>query len=50
MIIPATGIIHLDTNRQDFKHGLLYECLQIVNIHYHFKCQDITDNAGDNKL
>ena len=22
----------------------------MVNIHYHLKCQDITDNAGDNKL
>ena len=22
----------------------------MVNFHYHFKCQDITDNACDNKL
>ena len=34
----------------DFKRGALSLDFQMVNIHYHLKCQDITDNAGDNKL
>ena len=34
----------------DFKCGALSLDSQMVNIHYHLKCQDIRDNAGDNKL
>ena len=34
----------------DFKYGALSLDSQMVNIHYHLKYQDITDNAGDNKL
>ena len=34
----------------DFKCGALSLDSQMVNIHYHLDCQDITDNAGDNKL
>ena len=34
----------------DFKCGALSLYSQMVNIHYHLKCQDITENVGDNKL
>ena len=33
-----------------FKCGAMSLDSQMVNIHYHLKCQDITDNACDNKL
>ena len=31
-------------------HGFLSLDSLMKNIHYHLKCQDITDNAGDYKL
>ena len=34
----------------DFKCGVLSLDSQMVNIHHHLKCQDITENVGDNKL
>ena len=50
MVIYETEIGHLDEKRWDFKHYVLSLDSQMVNIHYHLKCQEITDNAGDNKL
>ena len=34
----------------DFKCGALSLDSQMVNIHYHLECLDITDNGRDNKL
>ena len=50
MVVFATEIGHLHFKWWDFKYGVLSLDSQIVNIHYHLKCQDITDNVGDNKL
>ena len=49
MVVFATEMGHVDEKRRDFKHGVLSLVLQMVSIHYHLKCQDIKDNAGDNK-
>ena len=49
MVVFATEIGHLHFKWWDFKYGVLSLDSQIVNIHYHLKCQDITDNVGDNK-
>ena len=40
---------HLDDKNVDFKHVVLSLNWQKVDIHYHQKCQDISDHAGDNK-
>ena len=50
MVVFATEMGYLDDKGWDFKHGVLSLDSQMVNIHYHLKCQDITDNVGDNKL
>ena len=50
MLVFATEMGRLDDKRWDFKHGVVSRDSQMVNIHYHLKCKDITDNAGDNKL
>ena len=49
MVVFATEMGHVDDKRRDLKHGLLSLDLHLVNIHYHLKCKDIKDNAGDNK-
>ena len=50
MVVFATEIGHFYDKGGDFKHAVLFLDSQMVSIHYHLKCQDITDNAGDNKL
>ena len=50
MVVFATKIGHFYDNGGDFEQGALSLNWQMVSIHYHLKCQDITDNAGDNKL
>ena len=50
MVVFTTEIGHLDDKGWDFEHRVLFLDSQMVNIHYHLDCQDITDNAGDNKL
>ena len=50
MVVFATEMGNLDDKGLDFMHGFLSLDFQMVNIHYHLECQDITDNAGDNKL
>ena len=50
MAVFATEMSYLDDKRSDFEHGVLFLDLQMVKIHYHLKCQDITDNVSDNKL
>ena len=49
MVVFATDMGHLDGNRWDLKHGALWLDYLMKNIHYHLKCQAITDNARDNK-
>ena len=50
MVVFATEMRYLDDKGWDFVHSVLFLDSQMVNIHYHLKCQDITDNVGDNKL
>ena len=50
MVVSATEMGHLDIKKWDFKHGVLSLDSQMVNIHYHLKYQDITDNGGDKKF
>ena len=40
---------YLDDKGSDFEHGVLFLDSQMVSSKYHLKCQEITDNAGDNK-
>ena len=49
-VIQPIEMGNLDDKGLDFKCGALSLDSQMVNIHYHLECQDITDNAGDNKL
>ena len=49
-IIPATEIVHFDEDLLDLNLGLLPLSLQMAYIQYHLKCQNLTDNGGDNKL
>ena len=49
-IVFATEIAHFDENWLEFNLGLLQESLQMGWIQYHPKCQNFTDNGGDNKL
>ena len=49
-IVLATEIVHSDEDWLDFLLGLLQLSLQIAWIQYHLKCQNFTDNGGDNKL
>ena len=49
MVVFATDMGRLDDNRLELKHGALWLDSLMKNLHYHFKCQDITENAGDNK-
>ena len=46
----SAEIGHLDDKNVHFKHVVLSLIWQMVNIHYHLKCQDITENLSDNKL
>ena len=50
IVVFSTEMGHLDDKRRDFKHGALPLNWQMVSIHYYLECQDITDNADDNKL
>ena len=50
MVVFSTEMGHLDDKKRDFKQGALSLNWQIVSIHYYLECQDIIDNAGDNKL
>ena len=49
MVLFSTEI-GLHVKSWDFKYGVLSLDSQMVNIHYHLKCQGIRENAGDNKL
>ena len=49
MVFFATEIGHRHVKWWDFKYGVLSLDSQMVNIHYHLKCQGIRENAGDNK-
>ena len=49
-IICATEMGHFDEDWLDFNLGLLPLSLLMAYIQYHLKCQDFTDNGGDNKL
>ena len=46
----AAEMGHLDDKNWDFKHGVVSLDSQMVTIHYHLECQDITHNGSDNKL
>ena len=50
IVVFATEMGHIDNKGWDFKYGVLSLDLKMVIIHYHLKYQDITENAGDNKL
>ena len=50
IVVFATEMGHIDNKGWDFEHGVLFLDSLIVNIHYHFKCQEITDKEGDNEL
>ena len=41
---------NLDDKGLDFMHGVVTLDSHMVSIHYHLKCQDITDNARDTKV
>ena len=49
-IVFAAEMGHFDEDSLDFKLGLLPLRLQMAYIQYHLKCQNFTDNGGDNKL
>ena len=49
-VVFATEMGNLDDKGLDFMHGFLSSDSQMVNVHYHLKCQGIRENAGDNKL
>ena len=49
-VVFPTEMCHLHVKWWDFKHGVLSLDSQMVHINYHLKYQEITDNAGDNKL
>ena len=49
-IISATEIVHFDEDYMDFNLSLLPLSLPMAYIQYHLKCQDFTDDGGDNKL
>ena len=46
----AAEMVHFDEDWLDVKLGLRPLSLQMAYIQYHLKCQDFTDNGGDNKL
>ena len=50
MVVFAIEMGYLDDKGLDFMHGFLSLDSQMVNIHYHQKCQDNADSAGDNKV
>ena len=50
IVVFATEMGHIDNKGWDFENGVLFLDSLMVSIHYHLKCQEITDNAGDNKL
>ena len=49
-IVFAAEMGHFDEDSLDFKLGFLPLRLQMAYIQYHLKCQEFTDNGGDNKL
>ena len=49
-IISATEIDHFDEDKMDLILGLLPLSLPMAYIQYHLKCQNFTDNLGDNKI
>ena len=49
-IVFAAEMGHFDEDWVDFNLGLLPLSLRMTYIQYHLKCQDFTDNGGDNKL
>ena len=50
MVVVAPEMRNLDGKGSDFEHGVLFLDSLMVHIYYHLKCQEITDNEGDNKL
>ena len=49
-IVFAAEMGHFDEDWLDFNLGLLPLNLRMAYIQYHLKCQNFTDNGGDNKL
>ena len=49
-IVFATEMGHFDEDWLDLNLCLLPLSLRMAYIQYHLKCQDFTDNRGDNKL
>ena len=49
-IVFACEIVHFDDNGRELKIGLMLKTRNMVYFHYHLKCQDITDNGGDNEF
>ena len=49
-IVFAAEMGHFDEDSLDFNLGLLPFSLRMAYIQYNQKCQDFSDNGGDNKL
>ena len=49
-IVFATEMGHFDEDWLDFNFRFLLLSLRMAWIQYQPKCQDFTDNGGDNKL
>ena len=49
-IVFAAEMVHFDEDWLDLNLCSLPLSLRMAYIQYHLKCQDFTDNAGDNKL
>ena len=49
-IVFATEMVHCDEHLFNLNLGYLPLSLSMAYIQYHLKCQNFTDNGGDNKL
>ena len=48
MVVVAPEMRNLDGKGSDFEHGVLFLDSLMVHFYYHLKCQEFTDNKGDN--
>ena len=49
-IVFACEIVHFGDNGREYKLGLMPIIRYMVYFQYHLKCQNITDNGGDNEF